>query len=167
MTQSITAKRYFIPTLMFATVACSTNQAESAPAVALSETREGISAEPRAVGTSPRKSGDTLICEKPGKFSTADGDRWLWLRVLVERKPGSDTDKTIAEAVVTSDPKGTEYGPKVDLAGVALDGDKEYTLRGTTGVRTAAAKESAKQAHRARGYTVGPNLGPFEVSCGG
>ena len=167
MTQPITAKRYLAPTLLFATLACSTNQAESAPALALSATREGIPAEPRAVGTSPRTSGDTLICEKPRKFSTADGDRWLWLRILVERKPGSDTDKAIAEAVVTSDPKGTEYGPKVELAGVALDGDKEYTLRNTTSVRTAAAKESAKQAHRARGYTIGPNLGPFEASCGG
>jgi hypothetical protein len=46
---------------------------------------------------------------------------------LVERKPGSDTDNTIGKAVVSTDPDGRESGPKVELAGVSLDGDKDYT----------------------------------------
>ena len=89
------------------------------------------------------------------------------MRILVERKAGTGTDDTIAETVVSTDPEGTEHAQKVELAGVSLDGDKDYTLRNTTGVRTAEPKESPKQAHRARGYTIGPNMGPFEASCGG
>jgi hypothetical protein len=38
-----------------------------------------------------------------------------------------------------------EYAEKVELAGVSLDGDKDHTLRNTTGVRTAEPKESPKQ----------------------
>jgi hypothetical protein len=167
MTQTIAAKSYlFSPILLAVTLACSTNRADTAPAIALSESREGLPPEPRAIGTRAGRSGDTLICERPRKFRTADGDRWLWVRILVERKPGSDTDNTIAEAVVSSDPDAREYGPKVELAGISLDGDKDNTLRNTVGVRTAEPKESPKQLHRARGYTVGPNMGPFETSCG-
>ena len=153
--------------LLALSAACGTNRADTTPAVALSESREGLVAEPRASGPSPRRSGDTLICEKARKFSTPNGDRWLWVRVLIERKPGSTTDNTIAETLVSADSRGTEYGEKVELAGVSLDGDKDNTLRNTTGVRTAESKESPKQAHRARGYTVGPNTGPVETSCGG
>jgi hypothetical protein len=168
MNQTIHAKPYIFSTILFAlATACSTNQADTTPDVALSESREGLPAEPRASGASPRKSGDTLVCEKPRKFSTPNGDRWLWVRILVERKAGTGTDNTIAETVVSTDAKGTEYAQKVELAGVSLDGDKDYTLRNTTGVRTAEPKESPKQAHRARGYTIGPNIGPFEASCGG
>lgn len=168
MTQTIYVKPYLISTIMFAlATACSTNQADTTPDIALSESREGIPAEPRATGTSPRRSADTLICEKPRKFSTPNGDRWLWVRILVERNAGTATDHTIAETVVSTDPKGREYAQKVELAGVSLDGEKDYTLRNTTGVRTAEPKESPKKAHRARGYTIGPNIGPLEASCGG
>jgi hypothetical protein len=90
----------------------------------------------------------------------------LWVRILVDRKAGSSTDNTVAETVVSTDAQGREYD-KVELAGVALDGDKDYTLRNTTGVRTAEAKETPRQAHRAHAYTVGPNMGPLEVRCGG
>ncbi|HEY3013414.1 MAG TPA: hypothetical protein VGJ36_11745 [Gemmatimonadales bacterium] len=107
------------------------------------------------------------MCEKSRKFHTSNGDRWLWLRMLVERKAGSDTENTLAEAVVSADPQGDAYDQKVELAGVSLDGDADYTLRNTTGVRTAEAKKTPKQAHRARGYTIGPNMGPFEIRCGG
>jgi hypothetical protein len=160
-------KPYLFSTIVLAAIAaCSTNRADTAPAIALSESREGLPPEPRASGTRAGRSGDTLICERPRKFRTAEGDRWLWVRILVERKPGSDSDNTIAETVVSTDPDGRESGPKVELAGVSLDGDKDNTLRNTVGVRTAEAKESPKQVHRARGYTVGPNMGPFETSCG-
>lgn len=168
MTHTIYATPYLFSTLLLAlSTACSTNQADTTPDIALSESREGLPAEARASGTSPRRSGDTLICERPRRFSTPNGDRWLWVRILIERKAGTTTDNTIAETVVSTDPQGTEYAQKVELAGVSLDGDKDYTLRNTTGVRTAEPKESPKQAHRARGYTVGPNMGPFEARCGG
>jgi hypothetical protein len=111
-------------------------------------------------------SGDTLVCEKPQKFRTAGGDRWLWVRILIQRKPGSGTDNTVAETVVSTDPEGRETDQKVELAGVSLDGDKDYTLRNTTGVRTADTEKTPKQGHRARGYTIGPNMGPVEASCG-
>ncbi len=160
------------PQLFFAAAfalasACSTKQADTTPDFALSESREGMPAEPRVSGARSGRSGDTLICETPRKFPTAAGDRWLWVRILVERKPGSDTDNTLAETVVSTDADGTEYDQPVELAGVSLDGDPDYTLRNTTGVRTAEAKESPKRAHRARGYTIGPNLGPVEARCGG
>ena len=119
------------------------------------------------MSTSPRRSGDTLICETSRKFRTSAGDRWLWVRILIDRKPGSDKEKTIGEALVSADPNGSDHDQKVELAGVALDDDREYTLRNTMGVRTADAKESPKQAHRARAYTLGPNMGPFEARCGG
>jgi hypothetical protein len=168
MTQTIYPKPYLFSTILFAlAAACSTNQADTTPAIALSESREGLPAEPRASGTSPRRSGDTLVCEKPRKFSTPNGDRWLWVRILVERKAGSDTENTIAETVVSTDRDGKEHDQTVELAGVSLDGDKDYTLRNTTGVRTADAKETPKQAHRARGYAIGPNMGPVEARCGG
>ena len=167
MSPTILAKTCLVPGILFAlTLACSTNRTDAAPAIALSESREGIPPEPRSSTIRAGRSGDTLICEKPRKFRTADGNRWLWVRILVERKPGSDTDKTIAETVVSTDPEGREYGPTVELAGVSLDGDKDNTLRNTAGVRTAEAKEGPKQLHRARGYTVGPNVGPVEISCG-
>lgn len=167
MPQTIPIRPYLCSTILFAVAAaCSTNRAESAPAIALSESREGIPPEPRTSAIRAGRSGDTLICERPHKFRTAEGDRWVWVRILVERKPGSDTDNTIAETVVSTDPDGREYGPKVELAGVSLDSEKDYTLRNTAGVRTAEPKESPKQVHRARGYTVGPNTGPFETSCG-
>lgn len=167
MAHTISLKTYlFFSVLIALATACSTNRADTAPALALSESREGILPEPRTSAIPAGRSGDTLICERPRKFRTAEGDRWLWVRILVERRPGSDTDNTIAETVVSTDPDGREYGPKVGLAGVSLDGDKDYTLRNTVGVRTAESKESPKQVHRARGYTVGPNMGPFETSCG-
>jgi hypothetical protein len=167
MPQTIPIKPYLCSTILFAlAAACSTNRADTTPAIALSESREGILPEPRTSAIRTGRSGDTLICERPHKFRTAEGDRWLWVRILVERKPGSDTDNTIAETVVSTDPDGREYGPKVELAGVSLDSDKDNTLRNTVGVRTAEPKESPKQVHRARGYTVGPNIGPFETSCG-
>jgi hypothetical protein len=167
MTQTIPAKPYLFSTALFAvTLGCSSNRADTTPVIALSESEEGIPPQPRTTGPRNGRSADTLICEKPRKFSTADGDRWLWVRILVERKPGSDTDKTIAETVVSTDAEGRDYGSKVELAGVSLDGDKDNTLRNTTGVRTAEPKQSPKQVHRARGYTVGPNMGPFELSCG-
>jgi hypothetical protein len=162
-------KPYLFSTTLFGlALACSTNKADlAAPAAAVSEAREGLAPEPRANGASPRTSGDTLICEKTRKFSTPEGDLWLTVRTLVDRKPGSDTEATKAEAVVSTDPKGSEYNKKVELAGVSLDGDKDYTLRNTSGVRTAEAKKSGKQVHHARAYTIGPNMGPAEVSCGG
>jgi hypothetical protein len=167
MSSTILDKTYLVPGMLFALAsACSTNRTEAAPAIALSESREGLPPEPGAIGIRAGRSGDTLVCEKPRKFSTAEGNRWLWVRILVERKPGSDTDNTIAEAVVSSDAEGRQYGPKVELAGVSLDGDKDYTLRNTVGVRTAEPKDSPKQLHHARAYTVGPNVGPFEISCG-
>ena len=147
---------------------CSTNRAETTPKVALSPASEGLPPEPRTDASirSPRMSGDTLICETSRKFRTSAGNRWLWVRTLIERKPGGHTDYTVAETVVSTDPEGLNYG-KVDLAGVSLDGGNDYTLRNTTGVRTGETKKSADQAHHARGYTVGPNMGPIEGSCGG
>jgi hypothetical protein len=168
MTQTIQARPYLLRTILLAlATACSTNKAGTNPTLALSEAREGLPPEPRAMGTSPRRSGDTLVCETSRKFRTSGGDRWLWVRILIDRKPGSDTENTIGEALVSTDSKGSEHDQKVELAGVSLDGDHEYTLRNTMGVRTAEAKQSTKQAHRARAYTVGPNMGPFEARCGG
>jgi hypothetical protein len=168
MTAIVHAKPYLFSTILFALAAgCGTNKADTNPTLALSQSREGLPPEPRASGTSPRRSGDTLICAKPRKFSTPNGDRWLWVRILVERKSGDVTDKTLAETVVSTDPAGSESDQKVELAGVSLDGDKDNTLRNTIGVRTAEAMKSPKQAHSARGYTRGPNMGPVEVRCGG
>jgi hypothetical protein len=168
MMTTISAK----PRLLFAVglalaPACSTKQGDTTPDFALSESREGLPPEPGTSGLRSGRSGDTLICGKPQRFRTADGDRWLWVRVLLERKTGSDTENTLAETVVSTNPEGTEYDQRVELAGVSLDGEADYTLRNTTGVRTAEAKESPKQAHRARGYTIGPNMGPVDVRCGG
>jgi hypothetical protein len=159
--------RLFFAVALALAPACSTKQADTTPGFALSESREGLPPEPRASGMRSGRSGDTLICGKPQRFRTADGDRWLWVRILLERKAGSDTENTLAETVVSTDPEGTEYDQRVELAGVSLDGEADYTLRNTTGVRTAEAKERPKQAHRARGYTIGPNMGPVEVRCGG
>ena len=145
--------------------ACAKNQANTTPELALTKTDEGLPPSPRAAGRSPRTVGDTTICEKPRKFSTPDGNRWLWVRIMIERKPGETTDNTIAETVVSTNPEGTEYAT-VGLAGVKLDTDKEYTLRNTSGVRTLETKKSDKQAHRVRGYAVQPNLGPIEATCG-
>jgi hypothetical protein len=161
------ASGVFGAALLTLTTACSTRRADTTPDVKLSETREGLPAQPRAVGTSPRMAGDTLICERSRKFRTSQGDRWLWVRLLVERKSGEDTDNTSAEALVSTDAEAEAYNQKVDLAGVSLDSEKEYTLRNTTGVRTAESEKSPKKAHRARAYTIGPNMGPVEVSCGG
>ena len=167
MTATIHAKPYTFSIFLLAlAAACSTNQAKTNPTLALSEAKEGLPPEPRAIGASPHRSGDTLVCEKPRKFSTPAGNRWLWVRILVDRKAGSNTENTIAETLVSSDPHGGKYD-KVELAGVSLDGDKDYTLRNTTGVRTAEAKETPRQPHHAHAYTVGPNMGPLEVRCGG
>jgi hypothetical protein len=146
--------------------ACATKQADTTPDVALRESTEGLPAEPRRRGKSPRMSGDTLICESSRKYSTAEGNRWLWVRIFIERRPGDETDRTMAETLVSTDAEGKEYDQKVALAGVDVDGDKDYTLRNTTGVRTAAPKESPRRSHRTRGYTVGPNMGPIGVTCG-
>jgi hypothetical protein len=145
---------------------CATNKAGTAPAVGLSESTEGLPAEGRTPGKGPRMSGDTLICESSRQYSTAEGKRWLWVRMFIERRPGEDTDKMTAETLVSTDAGGTEYEQKVALAGVSM-GDKDHTLRNTIGVRTAEAKETPRQAHKARGYTITPNMGPIEVSCGG
>jgi hypothetical protein len=146
---------------------CATKQADTAPAFAVSESTEGLPAEGRAPGKSPRMSGDTLICESSREYGTAAGKRWLWVRMFIERRPGEDTDKASAETLISTDAGGTEYEQKVALAGVSMDGDKDHTLRNTIGVRTAEAKGSPRQAHKARGYTIDPNMGPVELSCGG
>ncbi|HEX2249970.1 MAG TPA: hypothetical protein VHH32_06445 [Gemmatimonadales bacterium] len=167
MTRTVRQFGAFAAIVLTQATGCATNQADTTPDVALSESTEGIPAEPRTPGKSPRMSGDTLICETSRKYSTADGDRWLWVRIFIERNPDDDTDKTTAETLVSIDAQGQEYDQKVALAGVSVDGDKDHTLRNTTGVRTASTNESPKQAHRARGYTVGPNMGPIAVRCGG
>lgn len=146
--------------------ACATKQGDTTPDVVLSESTEGIPAEARTPGKSPRMSGDTLICETSRRYRTAEGNRWLWVRIFIERRPGEDKDKTAAETLVSTDAEGTEYDQKVALAGVEVDGDKDHTLRNTTGVHTAGTRESPRQSHRARGYTVGPNMGPIGVTCG-
>ncbi len=156
----------FAAIVLFLAPACATNQADTTPDVALSESTEGLPAEARTPGKSPRMSGDTLICESSRKYRTAEGDRWLWVRMFIERAPGDDKDKTTAETLVSTDAEGKEYNQKVALAGVSVDGDKDHTLRNTTGVRTAATKESSRRSHRTRGYTVGPNMGPIGVTCG-
>src|ERR671921_3054555 len=123
MTRSTQAKPYLICTALFTLAsACGANKAGTTPTLALSEAREGLPPEPRAMSTSPRRSGDTLICETSRKFRTSAGDRWLWVRILIDRKPGSDTEKTIGEALVSADPNGSDHDQKVELAGVALDG---------------------------------------------
>jgi hypothetical protein len=165
MTRTIQSRLYLFP-IVFAAAAGCAKQANTNPEFALSKAREGLPAEARATGTSPRTSGDTLVCERSRRFSTPEGARWLWVRILVERQPGSDTENTLAETVVSTDQNGNQYDQKVELAGVSLDREADWTLRNTTGVRTGDARKSPKQAHRARGYTVGPNMGPFEISCG-
>jgi hypothetical protein len=99
-------------------------------------------------------------------FRTPEGDRWLWVRIITERKPGEETESTVAETVVSTDSEGMQTDQKVALAGVRLDGGTEYTLRNTSGVRTAEEKESPRQRHTARGYTRGPDMGPVEANCG-
>ena len=141
------------------------NQSDSNPDFVLSKSDEGVPHGPRSGTTSPRVSGDTLVCEKPPKYRTSEGNRWLWVR-SIERRPGGDTDNTVAETVVSTDPEGGVYDQNVELAGISLDRDKDYTLRNATGVRTGETKEGAKQVHSARGYTRGPDMGPLEVSCG-
>ncbi len=146
--------------------ACATKQGDTTPDVALSESTEGIPAEAGTPGRSPRTLGDTLICESSRKYHTAEGDRWLWVRIFIERRPGDDSDKTSAETLVSTNAEGSKYDQKVELAGVEIDGGKDNTFRNTAGVRTTTASESPRQSHRARGYTVGPNMGPIEVTCG-
>lgn len=147
-------------------LACSTNTAN--PDVALSTSREGVPPESRAILRTSTVVGDTLICEKSRRFQTANGERWLWVRILRERNSGrKDADRTLAEAVVSTDAGGNLSDQKVELAGISLDGQADYTLRNTAGVRTAEARESPRQAHRARAYTRGPDMGPVDLRCGG
>jgi hypothetical protein len=73
----------------------------------------------------------------------------------------------LAETVVSTDADGNQYDQKVELAGVSLDREADWTFRNTIGVRTGDAQKTPHQAHSARGYTVGPNMGPFEIRCGG
>jgi hypothetical protein len=151
----------------FLALACSTSTSNPNLDVGLSKSREGLPAELRVIGRSSSVVGDTLICETHRRFRAADGNRWLWVRILRERKAERDNaDKTLAEVLVSTDADGTQHEQKVELAGVSLDGEADYTLRNTTGVRTAEAKDSPKQVHRARGYTISPNMGPLDVRCG-
>jgi hypothetical protein len=145
------------------TAACS-KQTQAAPAIALSTTDEGIPPGPRL---SPRTTGDTIVCETPQRFRTAEGDRWLWVRIITERKPGEQTENTVAETVVSTDAEGNQTDQNVELAGIRLDGGREYTLRKTSGVRTAEKKESPPRRHSARGYTRAPDMGPVDAICGG
>jgi hypothetical protein len=156
----------FLSTLLLSLAAACSQRTlrDPAPDVGLSTTDEGIPPGPRL---SPRTTGDTLVCETSRRFRTADGDRWLWVRIITERKPGEDTERTVAEAVVSSDAKGMQTDQNVALAGIRLDGGREYTLRGTSGVRTGEAKESPRRPHTARGYTRGPDMGPVDANCGG
>src|ERR671924_368436 len=108
ITVKLNRAHLFWPMMVMAS-ACSTNQPDTTPDIKLSESREGLPAEARVTGTSPRRAGDTLICERPRRFRIANRDRWLWVRLLVERKRGSLIDNTIAEAVVSTDPKGQEH----------------------------------------------------------
>jgi len=153
--------------LLTVTAACSARtQADPTPDFAVSPTDEGVAPGPRSGTKSPRTSGDTLICDKSRKYTTSVGNRWLWVRILVERQPGA-TDYTLAETAVSTDAEGMEYDPKVTLAGIKLDDGKEYTLRNTPGVRTREAKKGDRKAHWARGYARGPDLGPIDLTCGG
>jgi hypothetical protein len=161
-----TGRRLILYLVSSLALACSTNTAN--PNVALSTSREGVPPESRAILRSSSVVGDTLICEKSRRFQTANGERWLWVRVLRERNAGrKDADRTLAEAVVSTDAGGKMSDQKVELAGISLDGQADYTLRNTTGVRTAEPRESPRQAHRARAYTRGPDMGPVDLSCGG
>jgi hypothetical protein len=171
MSRAIPAKHLVFPSILLTLAgACSQRtQADPTPDIALSTSDEGVPPGPRSGTESPRTSGDTLVCDKSRKYSTPSGDRWLWVRILVERRPGSGTDYTKAETAVSTDPDGMEYDPKVALAGVSLEGlegGREYTLRNTPGVRTRDTKKSETGLHTARGYTRGPDMGPISVSCG-
>jgi hypothetical protein len=168
MTRAIQPRPLLFPAILFTLAAAchQRNPSDSNPDFVLSKSDEGVPHGLRSGTTSPRVSGDTLVCEKPRKYRTSEGNRWLWVRILIERQPGGDTDNTVAETVVSTDPEGRVYDQKVELAGVSLDREKDYTLRNATGVRTGETKKSAKQAHSARGYTRGPDMGPLEVSCG-
>jgi hypothetical protein len=147
------------------TPACSKQtQADPTPGIALSTTDEGIPPGPRL---SPRTTGDTLVCETPRRYRTAEGDRWLWVRIITERKAGEETEHTVAETVVSTDAEGNQTDQNVALAGIRLDGGREYTLRNSSGVRTAETKESPRRRHSARGYTRGPDMGPVDAICGG
>jgi hypothetical protein len=160
-----TGRRLILYLISSLPLACSTNTAN--PNVALSTSREGVPPESRPILRSSTVVGDTLVCEKSRRFQTANGERWLWVRVLRERNAGrKDADRTLAETVVSTDAGGKMSG-KVELAGISLDGQADYTLRNTTGVRTAEPRESPREAHRARGYTRGPDMGPVDLSCGG
>lgn len=160
----------FSSVMLTLVAACSQRtQADPSPDISLSASDEGVPPGPRSGTNSPRMSGDTLICDKSRKYSTPSGDRWLWVRILVQRAPGDTIDHTKAETAVSTDPDGMEYAPEVALAGVSLQGlenGREYTLRKTSGVRTRGTKESGRQVHTARGYTRGPDMGPLSVSCG-
>jgi len=166
MTRGIWKFAPFAASILFLAPACATKSGDTAPDVALSESTEGIPVEAQTPGKSPRTSGDTLICESSRRYRTAEGDRWLWVRTFIQRGPDSDTDKITAETLVSTDAAGREHNQKVALAGVSIDDDRNHTLRNTTGVRTASTKEGPKRSHRTRGYTVGPNMGPLEVTCG-
>jgi hypothetical protein len=160
-----TGRRLILYLISSLALACSTNTAN--PNVALSTSREGVPPESRPILRSSTVVGDTLVCEKSRRFQTANGERWLWVRVLRERDAGrKDADRTLAEAVVSTDAAG-KISAKVELAGISLDGQPDYTLRNTTGVRTAEPRESPREPHRARGYTRGPDMGPVDLSCGG
>jgi hypothetical protein len=168
MRRTLPAPHRLLPcTSLALALACSTSTANPNLDVGLSKSREGLPAEQRVIGRSSTVVGDTLICETHRQFRTADGNRWLWIRILRERQTErKEPDKTLAEVLVSTDAEGTQHQQKVELAGVSLDGEADYTLRNGTGVRTAEAKDSPRQAHRARGYTIGPNMGPVEVRCG-
>ncbi|HEX6432799.1 MAG TPA: hypothetical protein VFZ87_01085 [Gemmatimonadales bacterium] len=161
----------FSSILLMLVAACSQRtQADPTPDISLSTSDEGVPPAPRSGTKSPRTSGDTLICDQSRKYSTPDGDRWLWVRILVQRAPGDTTDNTTAETAVSTDRDGMEYAREVALAGISLQGlenGREYTLRNASGVRTSDTKKSGRQAHTARGYTRGPDMGPLSVSCGG
>jgi hypothetical protein len=142
-------------------------QADPTPDVALSETDEGVPPQGKLANQSRYVRGDTIICEKPERYTTPNGPRWLWIRILIHRAPEGETDYTVAETVVSTDAAGREYNQRVGLAGIKLDGEKEYTLRDATGVRTGQTKKSEKREHSARGYTIKPNMGPLDATCGG
>jgi hypothetical protein len=161
----------FSSILLTLLAACSQRtQADPTPDISLSTSDEGLAPGPRSGTKSPRMSGDTLVCDKSRMYRTANGDRWLWVRILVQRPAGDTTDYTTAETAVSTDQDGMEYDAKVALAGVSLEGledGKNYTLRNSPGVRARETKKSARQPHTARGYTRNPDMGPISVTCGG
>jgi hypothetical protein len=172
MSRVIQAKPLVFPSILLTLLAaCSQRtQADPTPDISLSTSDEGLPPGPRSGTKSPRMSGDTLVCDKSRMYRTPNGNRWLWVRILVQRPAGDTTDYTTAEAAVSTNQDGMEYDPKVALAGISLEGledGKNYTLRNSPGVRTRETKKSERQAHTARGYTRDPDMGPISVTCGG